>query len=89
MSACRFDLIALGECMVELYATQPLGSAEVLHRSCGGDVLNALVAAARMGARTGFVTRVGDDPFGPALLAQSDPPPLLPRPLAFPIRLTP
>lgn len=70
MSARRFDLIALGECMVELYATQPLGSADVLHRSCGGDVLNALVAAARLGGRTGFITRVGDDPFGPALLGQ-------------------
>ena len=70
MSARRFDLIALGECMVELYASGPLGGAEVLRRSCGGDVLNALVAAARLGGRTGFVTRVGDDPFGAALLAQ-------------------
>lgn len=65
----RFDLIGLGECMVELYAAQPLGQAPALQRSYGGDVLNSLVAAARAGARTGFITRVGDDPFGESLLA--------------------
>lgn len=65
----RLDLLGLGECMVELHADEPLGVARSLQRDFGGDVLNALVAASRLGARTGFVTRVGDDPFGAALLA--------------------
>lgn len=63
-----FDLIGLGECMVEFWADEPLGSAERLHRAYGGDVLNALVTAARLGSRVGFMTKVGDDPFGPGLL---------------------
>lgn len=67
--APAFDLIGIGECMVEFYATEPLAQATQFHKSYGGDVLNALVAAARAGSRTAFVSRVGDDPFGPGLLA--------------------
>lgn len=63
------DLISVGECMVEFFAEEPLAQARTFTRSFGGDVLNALVAATRLGSRTGFVTRVGDDPFGPGLLA--------------------
>lgn len=61
------DLIALGECMVELRADGPLGEAVQLTRACGGDTLNALVSAARLGNRCGFISRVGRDPFGPGL----------------------
>lgn len=65
----RLDVIGLGECMVEFHSAEALAQAATFHRAYGGDVLNALVAAARQGARTAFVSRVGDDPFGPALLA--------------------
>jgi len=61
------DVVGVGECMVEFHATEPLASASTLVRAYGGDVLNALTIAARLGARTGFVTRVGQDPFGPGL----------------------
>ncbi|MDX2008110.1 MAG: sugar kinase [Meiothermus sp.] len=62
------DIIGIGECMVEFFAEEPLGQARSLQRSFGGDVLNALVTAARLGSRVGFVTQVGRDPFGPGLL---------------------
>ncbi|GGJ66360.1 sugar kinase [Deinococcus aquiradiocola] len=61
------DLTGLGEGMVELRADQPLGEAPHLTRASGGDVLNALVSAARLGSRCAFITHVGDDPFGAAL----------------------
>ncbi|WEF31645.1 sugar kinase [Pseudoduganella chitinolytica] len=67
--AAAFDLIGIGECMVEFHATEPLAQATQFHKSYGGDVLNALVAAARQGSRTAFVSRIGDDPFGPGLLS--------------------
>lgn len=63
------DLVGLGEGMVEFWADEPLGTATTFRRAYGGDVLNALVTAARLGARTRFVTQVGNDPFGHALLA--------------------
>lgn len=62
------QIVALGECMVELYAEGPLTQAETLHRAYGGDTLNVLVAAARLGSTTGYITRVGNDPFAPFLL---------------------
>lgn len=61
------DLLGLGECMVELCADGPLGTAPALRRAFGGDVLNTLVAAARLGGRCGFISRVADDPFGPSM----------------------
>ena len=61
------DLIGLGECMVELLSDEPLGHAVFLKRSYGGDILNSLIAAQREGSRTGFITRVGNDPFGSGL----------------------
>ena len=62
------DIISLGECMVELHSEEPIARAGSFHKAYGGDALNTLVAAARLGAGTGFVTRVGDDPFAPFLL---------------------
>jgi len=69
MNARYLDVIGVGECMVELYADQPLGRAPSLIRSYGGDVLNSLVAICRLGGKAGFITRVGNDPFGQSLLS--------------------
>ena len=54
--------------MIELFADKPLGEAETFQRSLAGDTLNILVAAARMGSSTGYVTRVGKDHFTSYLL---------------------
>ena len=62
------DIVSLGECMVELYADEPLAVATTFHKAYGGDTLNLLVAASRLGSSTGYITLVGDDPFAPFLL---------------------
>ena len=62
-----FDLVSVGECMVELRAGESLRTATELQRSYGGDTLNTLVTASRLGLRTAFISRVGDDPFGEGL----------------------
>lgn len=62
------DIISIGECMIELYADQPLAEALCFRKAFAGDALNNIAAAQRMGSRTGFITRVGDDPFAPYLL---------------------
>ena len=59
------DIIAIGEPLIEL--NRPMGEAHFI-MGCGGDVSNAMVAAARSGASTGLATAVGDDEFGHALL---------------------
>ena len=62
------DIISIGECMVELYADEAIATAPFLYKSYGGDALNTVVAASRLGSQTAFVTRVGRDPFAPFLL---------------------
>jgi 2-dehydro-3-deoxygluconokinase len=62
----RFDVIALGEAMVEFNQTHP-GEPQYL-QGFGGDTSNAAIAAARAGATTGYLTRLGQDRFGDLLM---------------------
>lgn len=63
----RFDIAALGEAMLEFNQTRP-GEAQYL-QGFGGDTSNAVIAAARAGARTCYLTRIGADWFGDELMA--------------------
>src|SRR5437867_159886 len=64
------DLISLGECMVELYCDGSIAEAPHFYKAYGGDTLNTAVAAARLGASAGFISKFGDDPFAPFLRAE-------------------
>lgn len=69
MSAAKqavWDVVALGEALVEFNQTRP-GEPQYL-QGFGGDTSNAVIAAARAGARTAYLTRLGSDAFGQALL---------------------
>lgn len=59
----RFDVVSLGEPLYELNR-QPDGN---WLTGFGGDTLNAAIAAARLGSRAAYVTRLGDDIFGAEL----------------------
>lgn len=56
----RFDVVSLGEPLYELNR-QPDGR---YLAGFGGDTLNVAIAAARLGSRSAYVTRLGDDIFG-------------------------
>ena len=62
------DIISIGECMIELSTNESLIYAETLHKYYGGDTLNTAVAAARLGSKVGYITRVGRDSFQTYLL---------------------
>ncbi len=62
------DIISIGECMIELSTNESLIYAEILHKYYGGDTLNAAVAAARLGSKVGYITKVGRDSFQTYLL---------------------
>ena len=64
----RFDIVALGEAMIEFNEARSRDARTWLQGE-GGDTSNAIIAASRLGARTAYVTRVGDDAFGRQLLA--------------------
>ena len=65
--ATSFDVVALGEAMVEFNQTCP-GQPQYL-QGFGGDTSNAAIAAARAGARVAYLTRIGQDTFGGDLMA--------------------
>lgn len=64
----KLDIIAIGECLIELSANTKMSDAECLYKYYGGDTLAAAVAALRMGSKVGFITRVGNDSFKDYLL---------------------
>ncbi len=57
------DLICLGEPLLEFSAVRRDGETLYLP-GYGGDTSNCAIAAARQGARVGYVTALGDDAFG-------------------------
>lgn len=63
-----FDVAALGEAMIEFSRTRG-GATNAWLQGYGGDTSNAVIAAARLGARCAYVTRVGDDAFGRELVS--------------------
>jgi 2-dehydro-3-deoxygluconokinase len=61
------DLVCLGEAMVEF--NQSRDEPTRYTAGFGGDTSNCAIAAARIGAKSGYITQLGDDVFGQQLLA--------------------
>ncbi len=66
MQTRNYDVVSLGEAMVEFNQNSP-NQAQYL-QGFGGDTSNASIAAARAGARTAYLSRIGNDSFGRLLL---------------------
>ena len=62
------DMLSIGESMIELFSEEPMETAETFTRSVAGDSLNIIVAASRLGTNTGYITKLGNDPFEAYLL---------------------
>jgi 2-dehydro-3-deoxygluconokinase len=60
-------VVALGEAMIEFNQGRA-DAPESYFLGFGGDTSNMAIAASRLGARAGYVSRVGDDAFGRMLL---------------------
>lgn len=58
-----FDIVSLGEPMIEFNQTGD-GGARLYLQGYGGDSSNFAIAAARQGARVAYVSAVGDDRYG-------------------------
>lgn len=69
MTDIKFDLITIGESLVEFSTNQKLKDAECLHKYYGGDSLVVAVAARRLNSKVGFITCLGDDSFKEFLLS--------------------
>ena len=65
------DIVALGEPLIEFNQTRSDDPHTYL-QGFGGDTSNMSIAAARLGASAGYITRVGDDAFGRMFLSLWD-----------------
>ncbi|CCY24612.1 pfkB domain protein [Brachyspira sp. CAG:484] len=59
----KLDIVAIGECLIELSASTSLASADCLYKYYGGDALATAISALRLGSKVGFITKVGNDAF--------------------------
>ncbi len=67
------EILAIGEPLVELVRLPDADDAAPLYRqNVGGDVLNAVVAAARQGGSAGLMSAIGSDAFGRDVRALCD-----------------
>ena len=64
------ELVTLGECLAALVAADPgpLAESQTFVRHVAGAEANVAVGLARLGHRSAFIGRVGDDGFGQAIL---------------------
>ena len=63
MTNKEFDLITIGESLIEFSTNQKFKDAECLHKYYGGDSLVVAVAAKRLGSNVGFITCLGNDAY--------------------------
>jgi 5-dehydro-2-deoxygluconokinase len=66
-SAGRLDVITIGRCSVDLYGQQVgsrLEDVASFAKSVGGCPSNIAIGTARLGLKSGLITRVGDEPMG-------------------------
>jgi len=66
-SVPALDIVCLGEAMVEF--NQSRDEPTRYTAGFGGDTSNCAIAASRIGARSGYITQLGDDVFGQQLMA--------------------
>lgn len=64
----KLDIVTIGESLIEFSSNESLTFAQNLQKYYGGDTLCSAIAALRLGAKVGFITKVGIDPFKDYLL---------------------
>lgn len=61
------DIVCLGEMLIDMFPAEigrPLAAVSAFYPVPGGAPANVAIAAARLGAQSAFIGKVGDDPFG-------------------------
>lgn len=59
----QVDIITIGECLLELSASETLSETYDFIKYFGGDALCSSVCASRLGSNVGFITKIGNDFF--------------------------
>ena len=57
----KTDIICIGESLIELSTNDSLAYADNLNKYFGGDTMTTAVTASKLGAKTGYITVIGND----------------------------
>ena len=63
MDQQKTDIAIIGECLIELTSNGSLAESSTLNKYFGGDTVTTAVTVARLGGKTAYVTKVGNDGF--------------------------
>lgn len=69
MDQQKTDIAIIGECLIELTSNGSLAESSTLNKYFGGDTVTTAIAAARMGSRVSYVTKVGNDGFSEFIIS--------------------
>ncbi len=69
MDEQKIDIAIIGECLIELSSNGSLAESSTLNKYFGGDTVTTAVAIARLGGKTAYVTKVGNDGFSEFILS--------------------
>ena len=71
MNGKKYDIIATGECLLDVFAEKSQDGKSMLMRgNPGGAPVNALAQAAKLGLKTAYITKISDDIFGTYLKSE-------------------
>lgn len=65
----KIDIAIIGECLIELSANGKLAETSTLNKYFGGDTVTTAVAIARLGGKTTYITKVGNDGFSEFIIS--------------------
>ena len=63
MEQQKADIAIIGQCLIELSSNGTLAESSTLNKYYGGDTVTTAVAIARLGGKTSYLTKVGNDGF--------------------------
>ena len=64
------DIIAIGECLIELSSNDYFENSNQFNISFGGDIITSAIAARKFGAKVGLISSIGDDYFKNKIIEQ-------------------
>ena len=69
MEQQKVDFAIIGECLIELTSNGTLAESSTLNKYFGGDTITTAITVARLGGKTAYITKVGNDGFSEFILS--------------------
>ena len=69
MDQQKIDIGIIGECLIELSSNGTLAESSTLNKYFGGDTITTAVATSRLGCKTSYITKVGNDGFSEFIIS--------------------